>query len=48
MVNWCVVCKDNLDPINLLLLHCLISRNVWEFALSFLGHHWVKQSFVRC
>lgn len=47
LVNRCLICKSELESVDHLLLHFLVTRHFWGTALGFIGISWVLPHKVR-
>ena len=46
ILDWCCMCKSNGESVNHLLLHCPITRDLWDMVFSLLGVCWVMPKGV--
>ena len=46
MANRCFICKGKEETIDHFLLHCGVTRVLWDIFFYFFGVHWVLPSFV--
>jgi hypothetical protein len=41
VVEWCHMCKKSGEPIDYLLIHCEVTRELWSSILNLYGVEWV-------
>ena len=41
ILDWCCMCKADGEPVNHLLLHCPVARELWNMIFSLFGISWV-------
>ena len=41
IVDWCCMCKRNVETIDHLLLHCPVAQELWNMVCSLFGVYWV-------
>ena len=46
-LDWCCMCKSNGELVNHLLLHCPITRDLWDMVFSLFGVCWVMPRGLR-
>ncbi len=46
LVNWCCMCKLDVESIDHLFLHCTVAREMWDTVLTLFGMHWVMPKRV--
>uniref|UniRef100_A0A2N9IMJ1 Reverse transcriptase zinc-binding domain-containing protein n=1 Tax=Fagus sylvatica TaxID=28930 RepID=A0A2N9IMJ1_FAGSY len=46
MAGWCCMCKDDMETVDHLFLHCGVAREVWNYVLRSFGIEWVLSKRV--
>jgi hypothetical protein len=45
IVDWCRMCKRNSEPVDHLLLHCSVAKELWAFVFVVFGVRWIILCF---
>ena len=46
VLDWCYMCKCSWEPVDHLLLHCPIARELWTMLVGLFGIYWVMPMSV--